>query len=127
MRAPSLVPGGLSADKMLQHHVFLRVYWLYRPEDLPGGRQSYHGANELIASNDMDIIDAMTVNGGAKVVHWQEQKDKTEILNPEQLFWRQTLDVAKPAPRLSVRTPDLVAVLCLTSSDHFVGTSQALH
>jgi len=65
----------------------------------------------------MDIIDAMTVNGEAKVIHWQEQKDKGEILNPEQLFWRQTLDVTKKPPRLSVRTStNQILPYCLTNS-----------
>jgi hypothetical protein len=34
----------------------------------------YHDANELIMSNAMDIVDAMTVVGPAKVTHWDEQK-----------------------------------------------------
>jgi hypothetical protein len=44
-----------------EHHVYARVYWMYWPDELPngtsngkkmvGGRQAYHGANELIASN----------------------------------------------------------------------------
>jgi hypothetical protein len=77
-------------------HVYLRIYWMYRPEDLPGGRQSYHGKNELIASNDMHVVDAQTVEGKANVVHWVEDNDKEEELNPTQLVWRQTYDVTKP-------------------------------
>lgn len=44
-----------------EHHVYARVYWMYSPEEIPAnstdrratvsGRQPYHGANELIASN----------------------------------------------------------------------------
>lgn len=44
-----------------EHHVYARVYWMYWPDELPPGtqdgkkliqgRQWYHGANELIASN----------------------------------------------------------------------------
>lgn len=44
-----------------EHHVYARVYWMYWPDELPAntldgkkyisGRQPYHGANELIASN----------------------------------------------------------------------------
>jgi hypothetical protein len=41
-----------------EQNVFVRVVWFQRPEDLPCGRQSYHGTNELIASNDTFIIDA---------------------------------------------------------------------
>src|SRR5256714_1160403 len=51
-------------------HVYLRVFWLYWPDELPNKRQSYHGGNELIMSNAMDIVDAMTVAGPAAVTHW---------------------------------------------------------
>jgi hypothetical protein len=44
-----------------EHHVFARVYWMYWPDELPAGtrdgnklvqgRQPYHGARELVASN----------------------------------------------------------------------------
>lgn len=43
------------------NHVYARVYWMYQPDDLPQhrhqgkrcpvGRQPYHGADEVIASN----------------------------------------------------------------------------
>jgi len=70
-------------------HVYLRVYWLYWPEELPGGRQQYHGQKELVASNHMDIIDAMTVSGRAHVKHWMELDEDEEL--PE-LYWRQKFD-----------------------------------
>lgn len=77
-------------------HVYIRVAWLNRPEDLDMGRKSYHGKNELIPSNQMDIIDAMAVNGGFGVKHWDEQADDDEQSMPEeeQYFWRQTYDHA---------------------------------
>ncbi|ORY19438.1 hypothetical protein BCR34DRAFT_595405 [Clohesyomyces aquaticus] len=74
-------------------HVYVRVYWMYRPEDLATGRQSYHGEHELIASNHMDIVCATTIQGKADVLHWVEHQDQTEELDSDQLFWRQTLDV----------------------------------
>ncbi|KAF2636170.1 hypothetical protein P280DRAFT_159176 [Massarina eburnea CBS 473.64] len=83
---------GVDAD-----HVYVRVFWLYRPEDLPGGRQSYHGFNELIASNHMDIIEATTVHDRAIVAHRTEDAENAETFDPMQLFWRQTYDVTKPA------------------------------
>ncbi|KAF2187705.1 hypothetical protein K469DRAFT_569180, partial [Zopfia rhizophila CBS 207.26] len=78
-----------------EQHVYLRIYWMYRPEDLPMGRQPYHGKNELIASNSMQIIDATTVQAKAFVKHWVEQDNKGEVLDGDQMFWRQTLDVSK--------------------------------
>ncbi|KAI9812522.1 MAG: hypothetical protein M1826_002812 [Phylliscum demangeonii] len=69
-------------------HIYVRVLWMYSPDDLPpGGHQDYHGDNELVASNHMDIIDAMTVSGKALVDHWLEKDDEE---NPPALFWRQT-------------------------------------
>jgi hypothetical protein len=89
-------------------HVYLRVYWLYRPEDLPGGRQPHHGSGELIASNHMDVIEALTVVDRATVVHWDEDPDKPWP-SRDQLFWRQTYDLEKPkAQRLSVRLKHIV-------------------
>jgi hypothetical protein len=75
-------------------HVYLRVYWLYRPEDLPEGRQPYHAESELIASNHMDVIEALSVIDKATVIHWDEDIDKPWPLK-DQLFWRQTYDVGK--------------------------------
>ena len=65
-------------------HVYVRVSWLNRPEDLDGGRKAYHGKNELIPTNEMDIIDAMAVNGGLKVYHWDEENDESEMPDPDE-------------------------------------------
>lgn len=98
-----------------EQHVYLRVDWMYRPEDLPGGRRPYHGQNELIASNEMQILDATSVEGKANVKQWVEQDDKNETLDADQLFWRQTLECSKPrAKKLSVRSafqPSVVPAL----------------
>ncbi|KAF2772105.1 hypothetical protein EJ03DRAFT_267548 [Teratosphaeria nubilosa] len=74
-------------------HVYLRVAWLNRPEDLPEGRQPHHGTNELIPTNQLDIIDAMAVNGPIKVMWWKEKDDKAEMPGKEEFFWRQTYDL----------------------------------
>lgn len=79
-------------------HVYLRVYWLYRPEDLPDGRQPHHAEGELIASNHMDIIEALSVIDRATVIHWDEDLEKSMPFK-DQLFWRQTFDVGKPKGR----------------------------
>ena len=68
------------------HHVYIRVLWLYWPEELPGGAQPYHGQSELVLSNHMDIIDALAVAGRARVRHWAEH-DEDDV--PGGLFWRQ--------------------------------------
>ncbi|KAF4331755.1 hypothetical protein FBEOM_14478 [Fusarium beomiforme] len=80
-------------------HVYARVHWMYRPDDLPPGtsdgtkkiqgRQSYHEANELILSNHMDVIDVMSVSGPAKVKEWVEIEGEER---KEDLFCRQAYD-----------------------------------
>ncbi|MCJ1354639.1 MAG: hypothetical protein MMC33_004628 [Icmadophila ericetorum] len=67
-------------------HVYLRIYWMYWPEELPAGREKYHGKNELVASNHMEIIDAMTVSDQAEIVHWGEKDDDPMLTG---LYWRQ--------------------------------------
>ncbi|KAM0294463.1 hypothetical protein ACHAPM_011202 [Fusarium culmorum] len=86
-----------------EHNVFARVYWMYWPDELPSGtiyhkmrvrgRQSYHGTNELIASNHMDIINVVSVTAPAIVKQWIESDDE-EIQDP--LYWRQAYDCRKP-------------------------------
>lgn len=74
--------------------VYVRLYWLYWPEELPGsGRAKYHGKQEMILSNHADIIDATTISGAADVTYWNEHDDTEAPLG--QIFWRQTLDFNK--------------------------------
>ncbi|KAI9851768.1 MAG: hypothetical protein M1838_002845 [Thelocarpon superellum] len=70
--------------------VFLRVLWFYWPEDLPKGAELYHGKDELVASNHMDIIDVKTVSGPTKVEHWREDDADAHLSG---LYWRQTFNV----------------------------------
>ncbi|KAK9464127.1 uncharacterized protein V1516DRAFT_669624 [Lipomyces oligophaga] len=74
-------------------HVYVRLFWMYWPNELPGGKRYYHAQNELVASNHMDIVDAMSVAGKATVVYWNETMGDLEAIIPEySLFWRQTYD-----------------------------------
>ncbi|KAL6159841.1 hypothetical protein ACJQWK_05715 [Exserohilum turcicum] len=78
-------------------HVYLRVFWAYRPEDLPGGRQPHHGVNEVIVSNHMDIIEALTVQSAADMVYWNDDPDSLPLPEDE-LFFRQSFDITKSNP-----------------------------
>jgi hypothetical protein len=77
-----------------EHRVFLRVFWLYWPEELPTSTQPYHGQQELILSNHADIVDATTISGAAEVSQWYEQ-DEDDDRPLRALFFRQTLDLSK--------------------------------
>jgi hypothetical protein len=70
--------------------VFLRMFWYYWPDELPRGRQQYHGKRELIMSNHMEIVDAMTVASGADISHWDEKVEDQDV---GERFWRQFYDV----------------------------------
>jgi hypothetical protein len=70
--------------------VWLRMFWLYWPDELPCGRQKYHGKRELLMSNHMEIVDAMTVASGADISHWDEKVEDQDV---GERFWRQFYDV----------------------------------
>ena len=69
-----------------QYRIYLRLYWMYRPEDLPQGRQHYHGRDEMIATDHMAIADASNIVKHAFVAHWIEAKGEVQ---PQGLYWRQ--------------------------------------
>ncbi len=116
-----------------EHHVYARVYWMYWPDELPQGtqegkksiqgRQSYHGQNELVASNHstfdqhiiplnadtrtnvsaVDVINVVSVTAQATVNQWDEtNEDEVQ----QALYWRQAFDVRNM--ELSVRCDPLV-------------------
>jgi hypothetical protein len=74
------------------------MYW---PEELPppppkskasdlvdpqGGKRTYHGSHELVASNYMEVLDVLSFAGKADVFHWLEEDDNV----PSKIYWRQT-------------------------------------
>ncbi|KAI1176195.1 hypothetical protein F4777DRAFT_597816 [Nemania sp. FL0916] len=101
-----------------EHHVYARVYWMYWPDELPQGtqdgkksvrgRQSYHGQNELIASNHMDVINVVSVTAKATVHQWDESNED-EI--QQALYWRQAFDIrsmelSSALPRCKCNRPE---------------------
>ncbi|KAK6533179.1 hypothetical protein TWF281_007331 [Arthrobotrys megalospora] len=70
-------------------HVYARIAWFYWPEDLPMGRQEYHGRNEAIESNHPGIIDALTVNGIADIKEWDEDDENASF---DGYYYRQQFD-----------------------------------
>lgn len=82
-----------------EYHVYARIYWMYSPDELPqnmhdnermvSGRQPYHGQNELIASNHMDVINVVSVAMRAVVRHCEGCDDGPTL---HALHWRQALD-----------------------------------
>ena len=101
-------------------NVWVRIEWFYRPDELPGGRQPYHGKKEVIKSPVQDIISAHTVAGHADVTHWNETDDSQDADGIDGLFWRQTFDPA--SFKLSVQTR-----FHSLSTNRVSGTSTALY
>ncbi|EHL03588.1 hypothetical protein M7I_0229 [Glarea lozoyensis 74030] len=82
-------------------HVYALVAWMYWPDELPkpkkpsadqvnkaGGKRTYHGAYELVASNYLEVVDVLSFAGKADVQQWDEDEDGDQIRS--QLYWRQT-------------------------------------
>jgi len=78
--------------------VYLLVYWMYWPTELPEGAQPYHGKFELVTSNYLEVISAMTISHKADVTHVLEQDDTPAVVG---LYWRQNFDFV--SKKLSVR------------------------
>ena len=76
------------------------MYW---PTELPKGREYYHGEQELVASNHMEIIDATTVSYKAPVQHLVETDDAPVVTG---LYWRQIFDF--PTQKTSVSNPNSI-------------------
>lgn len=88
-------------------HVYVRVSWLNRPEDLKGGRKAYHGTNELVPTNQMDVINAQAVNGTFELIRYDQSTDhdRKNASGKDRYLWRQTFNFTTKS--LSVR---LVAI-----------------
>ena len=104
-------------------NVWVRIEWFYRPDELPGGRQPYHGKREVIKSPVQDIISAHTVAGHADVTHWEEMDDTKDAEGIDGLFWRQTFDPFTKKLSVSSLCP-LLENLWLTT---FKGAAIALY
>ncbi|KAK5950890.1 hypothetical protein OHC33_007961 [Knufia fluminis] len=78
-------------------NVFLLVAWLYWPHEipqhLPGAKEArqYYGQGELVLSNYLDVIDAMTISNKAEIT-WYNEKDDNQLGNPSARYWRQSFD-----------------------------------
>lgn len=111
---PDWVAKVLECRAFDEEHVFLRVLWLYRPEDLPGGRKPWHGWNEVFPSNHMQIIDAMTVTGLAGgLTRWNEKDSRTLLAQEDEgLVWRQTAKIQTQAGRIVPKLLGKLSTYC---------------
>lgn len=81
-------------------HVYLLVSWLYRPEDLKGGRQEHHAENEVFPSNHLQIIAATTAESRVIVRKWEKanqvaiDREQREVEENGETFlvWRQAVN-----------------------------------
>ncbi|KAF2013523.1 hypothetical protein BU24DRAFT_493985 [Aaosphaeria arxii CBS 175.79] len=88
-----------------ERHVYIRILWMYSPDEIHGGRRPYHARYELLASNHMDVIHGNTVEGRISVVHWNETAERNDVLGYDQFFYRQTYDFTAPAPKRLSQLP----------------------
>ncbi|KAL8837067.1 MAG: hypothetical protein Q9176_005936 [Flavoplaca citrina] len=73
-------------------NVYIRLYWLYTPEQLPNGWQPHHGKDELIATNHMEIVHAQRVLEPIAIVDLKQTEDSWQGSN-QGMYWRQTYHV----------------------------------
>jgi hypothetical protein len=104
-----------------EHHVFLRCSWLENPEELPEevlSTPSYHGKFELVPSNKMDIIDALTVNGPLEVAYWDEGNEDANMPAHDEYYWRQTYNHDTKVLSVSISFLGLRSGYCTDSRSH---------
>jgi hypothetical protein len=70
--------------------VIVLVQWLYKPEEIPGGRKPYHGTTEVIPSNWIDIIDPTTIGPQVRVF-WRNE----DLEDEEETSWGDK-DLSRP-------------------------------
>lgn len=76
------------------------MYW---PDELPigagkaadlvnqkSGRRKYHGKYELVASNDLQVLDVLSLAGKADVSQYLEEEEDVPI--GTKMYWRQTFN-----------------------------------
>lgn len=71
-------------------NVYVRVLYVYWPEELPQGRLPYHGMKEIVISNHMDILKAQSINATIKV-----ERIDDAVESVDGIYWRQTFDISK--------------------------------
>ncbi|KAL8658798.1 MAG: hypothetical protein Q9226_000780 [Calogaya cf. arnoldii] len=72
-------------------NVYIRLYWLYTPDQLLRGRQPHHGKHELVITNHMEIVDAARVIEPLTVINLKEMEDWQGPFTG--MYWRQTYHV----------------------------------
>jgi hypothetical protein len=66
--------------------------------------ETFHGSYELIASNYMEVLDVLSVDGKAKVGQWKEEDDiPTSGLFGRQTFCRDTQNLSVSSSLLSIK------------------------
>jgi hypothetical protein len=76
MRPPGKIPPFIGRlDALLQAEFSVLVTWVYRPEDIVGGRKAFHGAREVMVSDHSDVVSAGSILGKCTVVTLREYED----------------------------------------------------
>jgi hypothetical protein len=71
-------------------HVYVRVAWMYWPHDLPSVGGHDYAPAEVVMSNHMDVINAMSVTDPAIVKRWDSPDD--DKVGDDVFRYRQTFD-----------------------------------
>mmetsp|Transcript_15164 Transcript_15164/g.38468 ORF Transcript_15164/g.38468 Transcript_15164/m.38468 type:complete len:195 (+) Transcript_15164:215-799(+) len=106
LKAAEGEPSFLAKIGAIETGRFLAQWW-YRPEDVTGGRQGWHGLKEVFRSNLKDWNNIECVEGLARV-HSLEEYERLPEVNRSDFFSRLTYNPGKGTYK-----PDLISVFCV--------------
>jgi len=87
------------------------LLWYYKPEDVIGGRQSWHGEKELFAQPITGLTNKNPIDSieGACRVHTLDEYERLEEIGENDYFWRFEYNPLKKG----TFKPDQVPVYCV--------------
>ncbi|KAK7244216.1 hypothetical protein RIF29_39035 [Crotalaria pallida] len=94
------------------NNVDVSVRWYYRPEDTIGGRQKFHGENEIFLSDHRDVQSARTIEGKC-VVHSYDDYLNLENVGVEDYYCRMEYNFITGA-----FAPERIDVFCKCDTPH---------
>ena len=66
----------------------VNLRWFFRPEDVKGGRQMWHGERELFKQQSVTDWNSMETVEGLCLVHTLEEYEDLEYITEADHFWR---------------------------------------
>lgn len=86
--------GHILEIKKKNRHVYVRVYWMYKPEDIAITKQDNYGKREVIATNHMAVIHASNlINPIPGEVYLFDEASNSPKPPAQHIYWRQHYNI----------------------------------